>query len=42
MVDGQLIRLDKEGKIVQPVMSMSKEMPIHSVFEMNNPTKRDP
>lgn len=42
MVDGQLIRLDKEGKIVQPIMTMSKDIPIHSVFEMNNVIKRDP
>jgi len=40
MIDGQLVRLDNEGRIVQPIYSMCKDMPIHSVFEMNNPGKR--
>ena len=40
MVDGHLVRLNQDGKIVQPEYRMSKDMPIQSVFEMNN--KRDP
>lgn len=40
MVDGHLVRLDHEGKIIQPEYRLSKDVPIQSVFEMNN--KRDP
>ena len=39
MIDGQLVRLDNEGRIIHPVMTLGKDIPIHSVFEMNNPNK---
>lgn len=40
IVDGNLVRLDKEGKIIQPEYRM-RDIPIQSVFEMNS-KQRDP
>ena len=36
MVDGELVQLNHDGKIVNPELRMSKDMPISAVFQMHD------
>lgn len=39
IVDGHLIRIDQEGRVIYPEFKMSKDVPSGSIFDMSNKNK---